>query len=267
MYLLACTGLAVASQAFGSITVLNDGNSQAIIEDAGSLAGMRSWMIDGVENLALQGFWFRTAVMNQEANIGTLALNGRIVTDTNTFADPRPDTLALQYGGDGFVIETRWTMRGGTSGNFTSDIAETIAIRNMSSVPLVISFFQYSDFDLGGTVNDQSISIGGTNNQVVRQSDFGFAANETVVTPAPTRFEAGFFPSTLTKLNDNVADDLNNVAGPLGPGDLTWAYQWDFVIPAGQSRIISKDKQIVPSPGAVALVGLGGALIATKRRR
>jgi hypothetical protein len=257
---------ALGAPALAAITILADGNTEARIEDSGSLAGMNTWSIDRINNLSLQGFWFRTQGMTREQNIGTLALTGTVVTDTNTFSDPRPDTLALRYSGPGFTIEPSWSVRGGSPGDSRSDIAETIAIRNTSSVPLAISFFQYSDFDLGGTVADQSVEILGFGNNTARQTDVGFVAQETVVTPRPSRFEVGFFPSILNRLNDANTDDLQNVAGPLGPGDLTWAYQWDFVIPANSSALISKNKQIVPAPGAVALIMLGGLVVFSRRR-
>ncbi|MFZ2874181.1 MAG: hypothetical protein WAZ94_06830 [Phycisphaerales bacterium] len=263
--IVAAAGVAGAMPAMATIYTLEDGNSRAVVNDAGTLGGMTSWVVDGVENLTLQGFWFRTNTMSSERNIGTLPLVGFVHTDTNGISDPRADTLRLRYDGGGYFIETRWSLRGGTSGSFTSDIAETISIINTSNQPLIISFFQYSDFDLGGTVTDQSLSIGGPGSQVVSQSDLGFIANETVVTPGPTAYEVGFVPGLLNRLNDGAVDNLANAGGPIGPGDLSWAYQWDFVIPAGQSRIISKDKQIVPAPGAFALLGLGGAVLLSAR--
>lgn len=261
---LAAGCLAGVAQA-ATIT-LADRNSLATVDDSGVLGGMNSWQIDGVSNLSLQGFWYRIAGMDSEANIATLPLTGTVVTDTNGFVDPRADTLTMQYSGRGFTIEPSWHLRGGSAGSNRSDIAETIGIHNFGNTPLVISFFQYSDFDLGGTTQDQSVSIGGVGSNTVNQSDIGFLANETVVTPAPTRFEAAFFGSLITRLNDASIDNLNNVGGPLGPGDLTWAYQWDFTIPAGGSVIISKDKQIVPTPGVLALLGVGTVVTARRRR-
>jgi hypothetical protein len=265
LLIASVAGLA-AGTAQGAVTTLADRNTVARVEDTGSLAGMTGWDVDGVANLSLQGFWFRTQGMTREQNVGTLQLTGIAATDTNPFVDARVDTLAMQYTGPGFTIEPSWHVRGGSAGDFRSDIAETIAIRNTGTSTLVISFFQYSDFDLGGTIQDQSVQIGGFNNNTVGQSDVGFVANETVVTPRPTRWEVAFFSSLLNRLNDGAADDLQNVNGPLGPGDLTWAYQWDFTIPAGQSVLISKDKSIVPAPGVLTLAGVGLALM-TRRRR
>lgn len=263
-FALAC--FAGASNA--GITALHDRNTSVNVNDAGTNAGMTDFVVDGVDNLFLQGFWFRTAGMNNEANVGTLALTGTSVTDTNPFVDNRPDTLALQYAGPGFMIEPSWTVRGGSQGSFTGDVLETIIIRNiMTAGPLVISFFQYSDFDLNGSINDTSVEILGPLFNTARQSDGAASLSETVVTPQPTRWQVDNFPNTVNMLNDGVVDNLNNNAGPIGPGDLTWAFQWDFVIPSGGSVSISKDKRVVvPGPGTLGLLALAPVALLRRRR-
>jgi len=82
---------------------------------------------------------------------------------------------------------------------------------------------------------------------------------ETLVTPGANRGEAGLYNSTLAKLSDGNTDDLNNNVGLL-TGDATWAFQWDFTIPATNSVGISKDKLVVvpwPEPSAISLLSLG----------
>ncbi len=70
--------------------------------------------------------------------------------------------------------------------------------------------------------------------------------------------------------NDGDADNLNDVLGPLGPGDLTWAFQWDRVIGPGGSWQLSKDKsirQFIPEPRAMAGLVLGIGVLAVYVRR
>lgn len=263
MHMSAAAGLLVAASAHAAVFTLADRNATAVVDTD---VGMNNWTVAGVNNLSLQGFWYRTGGMNREFNIGTLALTGSALTDTNPFIDNRADTLSLQYSGAGFTIEPTWSLRGGIGNSFNSDMAETIAIHNTGNQTLTISFFQYSDFDLGGTVQDQSVRFTGFNNNTAQQTDIGFAMNETVVTPAPSRWQVDTFPVTLNALNDAVVTNLNNNAGPIGPGDLTWAYQWDFVIPVGGTVLISKDKSLMPTPGSLALLGMSGLILGRRRR-
>ncbi len=259
----------VSVPALAGIQVLEDRNSTTFIED-GAGAGMFGWNVDGTPNLAFQGFFYRTAGMGFELPVDTtsLALTGSFLTDTNPFVDPRPDTFAAQYTGAGFTIEPTWTLRGGLAGSGTSDVAETIAITNTGTAPLQFTFFQYSDFDLGGSAGDDSVVITGTPPNTAKQSDpFAGTLNETVVTPAPSRYQVDSFPNLLLELGDGLVTNLNNNAGPLGPGDMTWAFQWDLNIAPGATVLISKDKQIViPAPAGAMVLGLGG-LLAGRRRR
>lgn len=263
--LMAMTaGAMAAASANAAVVQLFDGNATATVDTD---VGMRDWAVNGIDNLFLQGFWFRTAGMNREFNVGTLPLTGQFAVDTNPFVDNRPDMLSLQYTGSGFTIEPTWQLRGSVGGSFHSDLAETITIHNTGRTTLAITFFQYSDFDLGGTVLDQLVRFNGAGNNTAHQEDAGgFAMSETVVTPAPSRWQVDSFPVVVNALEDGAVTDLNNNAGPIGPGDLTWAYQWDFVIPEGGSVVISKTKSLVPTPGSLALLALSG-FVAGRRRR
>jgi hypothetical protein len=63
---------------------------------------------------------------------------------------------------------------------------------------------------------------------------------------------------------------LNDNAGAVGPGDVTWAFQWDFQLAAGDSFIISKDKYlnvtIIPEPSTLGFVALGLAVVLLRKR-
>lgn len=263
--------LVLASTAFASDPVANlfDRSASATIHLSGPAAGMTALRPDGeISRLRYQSFWFRTPGMDNEANVGTLGLAGFQSTDTNPFVDDNVDTASALYAGGGFTIETVWQLRGGPFGSDRADVGETITITNTDlTAGLVISFFQYSNFILSnGQVPADVLTISGAGNNTATQfGDAGFVS-ETVVTPAPTFYKAGNAAALLALLTNGSVDNMDNTGSPAGPGDVAWIYQWNFNIPLGGSVIISKDKSVVPTPGAIALMGLGG-LIAGRRRR
>jgi len=260
--------LAAAGTADATIFTLADGNSEATVDTnsiGGTRPGMNSWHVDGVNQLFSQWFWYRVGSTGPEQRINSLPIMGEFSSNTNF--DARNDTMSVLYGQGNLNIEIRFTLRGGTNGSNRSDIAEQIRITNNGSAPMTMSFFQYSDFDLNGDATDDFVGILGPN--VVRQADStaGFAINETVVTPPANNWEVNTYPVTISRLDDGNTDDLNGNGGPLvGPGDYTWAYQWNVTIPARRTFIISKDKSITPAPGTLALLGLGGLAVSRRRR-
>ena len=61
---------------------------------------------------------------------------------------------------------------------------------------------------------------------------------------------------TLNDPNTNTSSSI------VGPGDVTWAYEWDRTISPGSTFLISKDKALtgvpqVPEPSALALALAG----------
>jgi len=266
---LLCSGVFLASGsaslASSQIVTLIDGNSKAEV-DTGSQAGMSQWLVEGQNQLAQQWFWYRVG-NTAESSIDTIG--APLINVVN------PRSFSVTYANAQLAIRVEYTLTGGLPGSGISDIGETIRIDNVSSAPISLSFFQYSDFNLLGTPNDSSLQLGknllGRYNEAT-QTDGLFSFTETVATPGAMRGEAAFAGVTLAKLNDNVADNLSNAEGPIGPGDLTWAFQWDFTIQPQRSVVISKDKYLsvpeVPEPSAMtlALLGFGLAIMSQARR-
>jgi hypothetical protein len=108
------------------------------------------------------------------------------------------------------------------------------------------------------------------NANTVRQTEGNLVLQETVGTPAPDHVEMANHPETLLRLQDDtITTILNDNVGPVS-GDVTWAWQWDFLIAPGDSVIISKDlrMQVVPVPAAAWLFGFGlVSLIGVAKRK
>lgn len=250
------------------IVVLSHNNSSAAI-DTGSSAGMFNWTVDGQNLLARQWFWYRVG-LNAEASINTIS--------APTITTPDARTLYTSYDNASYSVRVDYRLTGFTAGSGISDIAETITILNKTAAPLDFHFFQYSDFNLAPQLGDQvAISANanplspffGLYNTATQVSPF-VGLTETVVTPGANHGEVADFGVTLAKLNNGVADNLSDVNGPVGPGDVTWAFQWDFIIPANSSLGISKDKllqvTLIPEPSSLALVGLGAVTLMLRQK-
>lgn len=257
------------------LPVLNllDGNSTLKIDlTPGAQFGLVDWVIDGVNLLPAAGgrgdyrqwFWYRVGA-TPEASLDSLPLSLAGTSDANF--DGNPDTAFMRFtGAPGFKIEVTVGLTGGTPGSKTSDIGEMIRITNTNATSLAISFFQYADFQLTPPApGGENVSF--INANTVRESGALGAVQETVITPAATHRESAFFPVTITKLNNVVADNLSDTSA-IGPGDITWAYQWDFNLAPGQTVLISKDMQaVIPEPSAALLVLAGFLGLGLIRRR
>lgn len=255
---------------------LADGNSTVSI-DVDSQHGLFDWITDGV-NLAptagggindyRQWFWYGVGT-NAPASIDTLTRGFTVASNTNS--DPNNDTLNVNYSGaPGFEIQVTFSLAGGSLGSGMSDIGEQIHITNTNQVGnLVFHFYQYGDFQLTPPhVGNEVVSF--VNSNTVHESGALGVVQETVHTPVASRQEAEPFPVTINKLNNGVSPvNLANNSG-MGPGDITWAYQWDVTIAPGDTFLISKDMQtIIPEPNTALLVGFGllGGLLGCRRQK
>jgi len=245
---------------------LTDLNSSAQIDDA-SQAGMFNWTVNGTNQLAQQWFWFRLGSTGGQSSIDTLPLLAATASDTNS--NGFNDTLFLSYGSTtGLEIDVRYTLRGTASSG--SDMQEQINITNNSTSSLDLHFFQYTNFDLNGTPAGDTVTLTNTpTTNTVDQSKPGALMSETVHTPLANHYELGLTtdsPNTLTRLNSGSPITLLDGATTRGPGDATWAFEWDQSLAPGGTLQISKDKTLVPEPGTLALIGTAFAGLAFLRK-
>ncbi len=237
--------VALAPGASASLTLVH-GNSSFVVDESYTPG---QWTVDGVSQLYQQGFWWGDAL--QEYRLG----------DYFTVQTPySANSAKFAYQTPNFYAEVTYTLYGGSAGSGMSDVAESIFIMNNSGRAIDLRFFQYSDFDLGGTPGDDTVRF--PNSNVVRQSDgSGTMLSETAVTPGADRWEGAYFASTIGLLDDNLYYDLSNTPGVGVPltGDVTWSFQWDRRLGNGDTFIFSKNKRLepVPEPTTLLLLGLG----------
>jgi hypothetical protein len=261
---LATLVLGFVPSARAVVTTLTDQNSVVRIDSA-SQAGMFDWEVDGVDQMFQQWFWYRIG-NTAEASIDTIS-----AATLTPFLGTRG--IEIAYSNASLAVAVTYLLTGGSPGGGGSDIAETIQITNRATTAQTISFFQYSDFDLGGTSGDDFQQF--TSSTVAQVRGDTVLLSETSAIPAANGREGAFYPTTLLNLNDGVATNLGPNGGAsaeIGPGDVTWAYQWTRTLAAGQSFTISKDKllsAVVPEPGTLAMAALIApvGIISVLRRR
>jgi hypothetical protein len=264
MALVLFLGL-TAAPALADLITLIDENSQVQI-DPSSQAGMKLWSVDGTNYDAKQWFWYRLGPNGGEQSLDTLTMNGApFLSDTN--GDLVNETVNIKYTNDltnhGLNINVKFTLQGSGPGAGWSDISEQIRIENRSASTMEVHFFQYNNFILS---NGQDTVTFDSNNHVLQTGPAGqlgelVNTGEGVVTGFP-KHEGAFVPVTLTSLNDGGPTNFLNGMAPVGPGNVSWAFQWDLTIPAGGYGIISKDKllNVVPEPASITLLCLSGIL-------
>jgi hypothetical protein len=249
--MLATVLLSPATHA--QVVTLEDGNSSAMV-NVNSSAGMSQWLVNGVNNLNQQWFWFGVGSGGPQAPINSIS--------PAAYTQSAANTLDTTYANTSFSVEISYTLTGGGTGS--ADIAEGITIHNSTASALNFHFFQYSDFNLLNTPGGDTVVMDASQAYQYKGSS-GIA--EGIVSPTANEFEAnttGGTTSTLYKLNNVNGLVLNN-NGSAGPGDVTWAYQWDLSIPANTDAIITKDKsldiQVVPEPASFTLLAFAFAVL------
>jgi len=239
------------------VYTLSSGNSSASIDLGGSSPGMKNWTVDGQNQLNLQWFWYRVGSTGPDApinNIGPLA-----VTQLSS------SILDTTYASSPFSVEVLYSLLGGAPGSGVSDMSETIKIQNLTGTNISFHFFQYADFNLGGTPNNDSGQLSKTSkgfNEVDQNNGFCQVGEnvDTVVSHPASRGAVVNDNSILNSLNDGGPTTLNNSMSAYG--NVKWGLEWDFTLAPGSTYLISKDLNIsgvvsVPEPDSGSLVLFG----------
>jgi len=249
-----------AARAEATQLTVSDTNSSITVDDA-SASGMHIWTVDGVDQMFQQWFWYRIGDLGGEHSIDDLSAAVSISSDVFNI-------IQITYSAGGLTIETTYTLHGAALGSNQSDVSEQVTVTNETGAALAFHFFQYSDFDLCGNIGGQTVTF--VNANTVDQTGGGCNLSETVVTPPASHHQAGGFASLLNALEDGAPTLLNDNAG-FGPGDATWAFEWDVNIANHGSFQLSKDKNLraaIPEPASLLLFGTGllGGLRKLRRR-
>jgi hypothetical protein len=243
----ALAGISLAGPV--SALTITSGSSSAIV-DPESVFGLSSWTIDGQEQIFEQWFWYRLQGMDSESSLDSLPLLDQQLSG---------DRLELTYGSTDLGVGLAYTL---SAGSAWARLLEEITLINPGPEPLSLAWFAEVDFDLNGTsLGDTAFGgLGG-----ITQADGGTGAT-VQASIGPSAFQIAPSPFLFLSLTDDAPTTLDDSGSPSGLGDLSFAFQWNLVIPAGQSQTLTLTKEIVPEPGTWLLVGSGVAAWLAKRR-
>jgi len=241
---------AVAAQAQGPF-ILTDVNSTAVIDTS---TNMTSWTVDGANQLYEQDWWIRVGD-NRPLRVGDWATTVDWVQPTNSI-------LVGTFSNGGVSVVATYMLGGGVWGSRTADIGELL---NVTTGGQAVTVYEYVDFDLGISDNDDYAVH--ANASTIRQWDADWVLQESVVPTPPTAWEIGPYATILNKLQGPGPYGLSNNTSPFGPGDVTYAWQWDTG--GATSFLISKNKHlssVIPEPMSFLLGALGLGTVASFRR-
>ncbi|NLN75088.1 MAG: DUF11 domain-containing protein [Armatimonadetes bacterium] len=217
------------------------GNSSASI-DPTSNVGMTSWVIDGINQVGSQWWYYRIGDSQQQP-INQLA--------TPQVTQTAPNMIDILYSGPTVDVILRYVLSGGSPGSGNSTMAESVRVRNKTSETIDFHLFEFTDLNLNDTPGDDSAAL--VNPTTITQWDGGLITTESAstggMTPVPDAWEIGNASYLFNKLNNDSMAVLADATTPLS-GDIAFAFQWDLEIAAGRTDILSKSK-VLNRSGAI----------------
>jgi hypothetical protein len=254
MWIVWVAGVLLAGHGRADILSVSNGNA-SIAVDPGSVFGLSSYAVDNTEEMFEEWFWYRLPGDSYEHSLDNLPLISASATGNE---------IQLSFANTILGVGVDYQLTGGAPGSGTASLLEHVVLTNLTAAPLPLAWFSETDFDLGGFGGADS-AWGGVNGIV--QTD-GMTVADTTSTLTPDAFQIAPFPDLFLSLEDLSISNLDNSGSPFGPGDATFAFQWNLDIGAGSSISydISKDIYPTPEPGTgtllcLALLGLAKRLL------
>ena len=101
--------------------------------------------------------------------------------------------------------------------------------------------YEYNDVNFLGPAQpvDSSLQLTGAPVNTATQTNGSANLSETVVTPAPSFFEANYAAPLLSELSSGNVYQLNDAPSAVN-GDLAWGFQWDATIAQNKTLLSVK---------------------------
>ncbi len=255
-------------QANAQTYTLSHGSSTATYTPT-SIGGMTDWNVGGADHLTSQAFWVRAAGDTRETSLAEIHSSSSQTT---------ADSVTSVFSVSGlYSINISYQLTSLSADK--AQILESITIRNNSTSDLGLSFFQYNNFDLAHNLSGDYVRIlrdsltGGPTMAQQIELGFGGISEEATVqnNPPSVLAETAYYATIYTKLVDSDVDDLNNMTGTVGPGNVEFAFEWSYTLGAGATETISKiktlDVTVIPEPSIASLALLGAGMVVARRLR
>ena len=216
---------------------INDGIATLFVSDASG--AMLNYVTGGTDHLYEANYYYRTTAMSLEE---VLVGGGTSSVTSVTVTTPTEITVL------GSTADFDFTLTYGLDGSGL--LVPSIELTNTSGSQLDLSLFSYQDWDLDGSFTGDTVVWNGS--QII-QSEI----TPLYITPfqTPDAVEASVYSTLYDQLEDGGVDNLTDGAGlPYGPGDGTFAFQFDLSLAPAASTTIA---YAVPEPSSGALATLG----------
>ncbi len=186
----------------------------------------------GPDNLYQSWWWYR--------------VNG---SDTREYC--LSNATAWNWGGDmgamdfttaSFTAHATW--RVSNSGPNTARVTASLTVNNTTGTPIDLAIFHYQDFDFAGTPSSDSASL--VMPDIIQLSEPGAGAPYNTLlafyrATDPDAYQVTSWAALRGLFTNTTINNLDNSGLPFGPGDWTGAFQFNRMIPAGESATVHVD--------------------------
>lgn len=289
--LIAVAGLASAANAqWTNSGALNDGNvfgsftagsmpSSNTTGPASITADFRLGGAASTDHFFTNWWWARAGADTREHTLSVATVDQAAVVKTVTANSVTWSNIKMPAAAAG-LANIRFTLSfsvtdldgsGTTQGRtVTSLIATNIGATTVTNVNLFnnVDYF-FTGEDAGDQVLAGDAGVDGNGNRFMKISDtsdtggFGTLYHQGI---GATGYGAGSFSTISGQMSDTGLDNFADVNSALTAGDQTGIMQWNFGDLAPGASVQAISIVTIPTPGALALVGVGG-LVAARRRR
>lgn len=223
----------------------------------------------GTDNVYANWWWFRTSSDTRELGIRQAA---GTATKTLTGTNQVNYVITTTNASLSFNVMYRVDDQGASQALMTTSVTVT----NIGANPVLgLNLFNMLDIFLNGADASDHVTSAGVvgSDRVINWDDTAALASNPLkfakwTGVGATGYGAGDFGGISGQVTDTTVDNFADVitSNPVAGQDMSGVMQWNFgdLAPGGFATATST--LLVPAPGALALLGLGGLMAARRRR-